>query len=50
MNKVDVKKIDKKWQDFWKNNKKVLKDTDKKKNTTALKCFLTRQEKSIWVM
>ena len=39
MNKVDVKKIDKKWQDFWKNNKKVLKDTDKKKKYYCLEMF-----------
>jgi leucyl-tRNA synthetase len=39
MNKFDVKKIDKKWQDFWKNNKKVLKDTDKKKKYYCLEMF-----------
>ena len=35
MNKVDVKDIDKKWQDFWSSNKKSFKNTDKKKNFTA---------------
>ena len=31
MNKVDVKDIDKKWQDFWSSNKNSFKNTDKKK-------------------
>ena len=29
MNKVDVKNIDKKWQDFWSSNKNSFKNTDK---------------------
>ena len=31
MNKVDVKDIDKKWQDFWSSNKNSFKNTSKKK-------------------
>ena len=32
MNKVDVKEIDKKWQNFWLKNKDSPKITNKKKN------------------
>ena len=32
MNKVDVKEIDKKWQNFWSKNKNHLKLPTKKKN------------------
>ena len=32
MNKVDVKEIDKKWQNFWLKNKISFKITNKKKN------------------
>ena len=31
MNKVDVKEIDKKWQDFWSNTNNVFKNTHKEK-------------------
>ena len=39
MNKVDVKDIDKKWQDFWSSNKKSFKNTDKKKKFYCLEMF-----------
>ena len=39
MDKVNVKEIDKKWQDFWSNNKKVLKIKDKKKKFYCLEMF-----------
>ena len=39
MNKVDVKDIDKKWQDFWSNNKNSFKNTDKKKKFYCLEMF-----------
>ena len=39
MNKVDVKDIDKKWQDFWSSNKNSFKNTDKKKKFYCLEMF-----------
>ncbi len=39
MNKVDVKDIDKKWQDFWSRNKNSFKNTDKKKKFYCLEMF-----------
>ena len=39
MNKVDVKNIDKKWQDFWTSNKNSFKNTDKKKKFYCLEMF-----------
>ena len=39
MNKVDVKEIDKKWQDFWLNNKSLITNTDKKKKFYCLEMF-----------
>ena len=39
MNKVDVKNIDKKWQDFWSSNKNSFKNTDKKKKFYCLEMF-----------
>ena len=39
MNKIDVKKIDKKWQDFWLNKKNIFKNTDKKKKFYCLEMF-----------
>ncbi len=39
MNKVDVKSIDKKWQDFWSSNKNSFKNTDKKKKFYCLEMF-----------
>ena len=39
MNKVDVKEIDKKWQNFWLKNKDLFKNTDKKKKFYCLEMF-----------
>ena len=39
MNKVDVKEIDKKWQNFWLKNKESNKITDKKKKFYCLEMF-----------
>ena len=39
MDKVNVKEIDKKWQDFWSNNKKALNIKDKKKKFYCLEMF-----------
>ena len=50
MNKLDVKEIDKKWQNFWLEKKLYLKIQTKRKNFIALKCFLILQEKYTWDM
>ena len=50
MNKLDIKEIDKKWQNFWLKKKLHLKILTSKKNFIALKCFLIHQEKYIWDM
>ena len=39
MNKVDVKEIDKKWQNFWLKNKESNKITNKKKKFYCLEMF-----------
>ncbi len=39
MNKIDVKEIDKKWQDFWLNNKIKFKNTEKNKKFYCLEMF-----------
>ena len=39
MNKIDVKKIDKKWQDFWLNKKNIFKNIDKKSKFYCLEMF-----------
>ena len=39
MNKVDVKDIDKKWQDFWSSNKNSFRNTNKKKKFYCLEMF-----------
>ena len=39
MNKVDVKEIDKKWQDFWSNTNNVFKNTHKEKKFYCLEMF-----------
>ncbi len=39
MDKVNVKEIDKKWQNFWSNNKKVLNNKAKKKKFYCLEMF-----------
>ena len=39
MNKVDVKEIDKKWQNFWLKNKDTNKITNKKKKFYCLEMF-----------
>ncbi len=39
MNKVDVKEIDKRWQDFWSKNKKSFKNSKKKEKFYCLEMF-----------
>ena len=39
MNKLDVKEIDKKWQNFWLDKKALFKNTDKKKKFYCLEMF-----------
>ena len=39
MKKVDVKEIDKKWQDFWSSKDNVFKNTDKEKKFYCLEMF-----------
>ncbi len=39
MNKIDVKKIDKKWQNYWLKKKNLFKNTNKKKKFYCLEMF-----------
>ena len=51
MERYNIKIVEKKWQDIWAKNKTDAAFLDKnKKNSIALKCFLTPQVKFIWVM
>ena len=51
MDRYNFKIIEKKWQDYWKDNNTFKAILDKsKKNSTVLKCFLTHLEKFTWGM
>jgi leucyl-tRNA synthetase len=51
MERYNFKTVEKKWQNFWDNNKTFVAHVDKnKKKFYCQKCFLTPQVKYIWVM